>query len=97
FASDGSAPGAGSYPAFIRNLREPVPVEKNHAPGRFGGALALNALGDWAETAWPGIAGDAPRSVALWVKIPPPDLRVWSGLRGDVPRRNVVSWGDWES
>lgn len=97
FASDGSAPGAGSYPASIRNLREPVPVEKNHAPGRFGGAVVLNALGDWVETAWPGIAGNAPRSVALWIKIPPPDLVVWKGLRSDVPRRNVVSWGDWES
>lgn len=97
FASDGSAPGAGSYPASIRNLRDPVPEKMNHAPGRFGGGLALNALGDWAETAWPGIAGDAPRSVALWIKIPPPDLGVWSGLRTDVPRRNVVSWGDWES
>ncbi|WP_193214272.1 FecR domain-containing protein [Luteolibacter marinus] len=97
FASTGSLPRADRYPAVMNHLREPVDVAKNHAPGRFGGALALHAAGDWAETTWPGISGNAPRSVALWIKIPAPDQAVWSGQRKNVPRRNVVSWGDWAS
>lgn len=90
FASEGSLPGANLFPATLRNLRDPVPSSENHVAGRFGNALSLQGLGDWAETDWPGVAGNTPRTVSFWLKA---DV-VKNILRTkQVPRRNVISWG----
>ncbi len=40
-------------------------------PGIDGLALELDGTSAWLETDWPGISGTAPRSVALWCRIPP--------------------------
>jgi len=52
-------------------------------PGRFGNALASLGTGGLVETNWPGIGGDAPRTLACWVKLEP-------GRRYDHP---VAGWG----
>ena len=38
-------------------------------PGRFGRALASLGNGGLVRTDWPGISGDAPRTLACWIKL----------------------------
>ena len=39
--------------------------------GRFGDALRFDDNPQYILTDWPGVLGDAPRSVAMWIKLPP--------------------------
>ncbi|WP_076419271.1 LamG-like jellyroll fold domain-containing protein [Colwellia sp. UCD-KL20] len=38
--------------------------------GKFGDAIYFNGEDDWLDTAYSGIGGNKPRTVAFWVKIP---------------------------
>jgi hypothetical protein len=53
--------------------------------GVFGGGLAFSGRECYAETEFPGIAGNQGRSIALWVRVPK-DLGVNEG-------HGIVSWG----
>jgi hypothetical protein len=53
--------------------------------GQFGTALSFDGEDDYVQTEFPGISGDAPRTVAFWVKVPT-DFRIKNGYA-------LVSWG----
>lgn len=53
--------------------------------GQFGSALSFDGDDDYVQTEFPGISGDAPRTVAFWVKVPT-DFRVKNGYA-------LVCWG----
>jgi hypothetical protein len=53
--------------------------------GQFGSALSFDGEDDYVQTNFPGISGDAPRTVAFWVKVPT-DFRIKNGYA-------LVSWG----
>ena len=54
--------------------------------GKLGKGLSLSGTGDYIQTNWPGIGGRAPRTVALWVRLPqPPPVRDWESF---------LVWGD---
>jgi ferric-dicitrate binding protein FerR (iron transport regulator) len=53
--------------------------------GQFGSALSFDGEDDYVQTEFPGISGDAPRTVAFWVKVPT-DFRVKNGYA-------LVCWG----
>lgn len=53
--------------------------------GQFGSALSFDGDDDYVQTNFPGISGDAPRTVAFWVKVPT-DFRVKNGYA-------LVCWG----
>jgi len=40
-------------------------------PGKFGRALSTTGRNGYVETDWPGIGGNAPRTIAYWLKLPP--------------------------
>lgn len=57
-------------------------------PGKHGMALSLNGRGDHAITDWPGFAGNRPRTVSFWVRLPAPKesyYKIYSG---------IVGWGN---
>lgn len=54
--------------------------------GVFGAALAFDGRGSYAESGFPGIGGQEPRTVSFWVKVPR-DFRVSEGF-------GIVSWGE---
>ncbi len=54
--------------------------------GRFGNALALDGQGMIVNSVFKGISGDAPRSVAMWVKLPPTGIPANSS-------RSLAVWG----
>ncbi|MEO6785743.1 MAG: LamG-like jellyroll fold domain-containing protein [Chthoniobacteraceae bacterium] len=64
-------------------------------PGRFGRALALDGLGMTLTSHCPGIGGDRPRTVAMWVRLPasarnlaaPQCLATWG-----TPGRDGAQW-----
>lgn len=60
---------------------EPQPVE-----GPFGKAMYFDGKGTYAETSYRGIAGNLPRTVAFWVKVP----RDFHNNEG----YGMVSWGE---
>jgi Concanavalin A-like lectin/glucanases superfamily len=53
--------------------------------GQFGSALSFDGEDDYVQTEFPGISGDAPRTVAFWVKVPT-DFRIKNGYA-------LVCWG----
>lgn len=58
------------------------PVYQN---GRFGDALYFNGTDAYVKTAFPGIGGNSPRTVAFWAKIPA-NFSIRNGY-------GMVSWG----
>lgn len=67
--------------------------------GKFGNAVSLNGQLTFLETRFPGISGNSPRSVALWVKIDPdtPDtlayaMLSWGSLATGGGRKWQLSW-----
>ena len=57
--------------------------------GKFGDALSLDGLGSYVETDWPGILGNAPRTVAFWLKMPPRR----SANANQFRHHTLVGWG----
>ena len=53
--------------------------------GQFGSALSFDGEDDYVQTNFPGISGDAPRTVAFWVKVPT-DFQIKNGYA-------LVCWG----
>lgn len=53
--------------------------------GQFGSALSFDGEDDYVQTDFPGISGDAPRTVAFWVKVPT-EFRIKNGYA-------LVCWG----
>jgi hypothetical protein len=53
--------------------------------GQFGTALSFDGEDDYVQTEFAGISGDAPRTVAFWVKVPT-DFRIKNGYA-------LVCWG----
>ncbi|MEY4244942.1 MAG: hypothetical protein RLZZ245_2527 [Verrucomicrobiota bacterium] len=57
-------------------------------PGKFGMALSLNGRGDYAIADWSGFAGNRPRTVSLWVRLPAPKQNYYKIYSG------IVGWGN---
>lgn len=54
-------------------------------PGKSGMALSLNGRGDHAIADWPGFAGNRPRTVSFWIRLPAPKesyYKIYSGIVG---------------
>lgn len=54
--------------------------------GIFGNALSFDGKGGFAESAFPGIGGQEPRTVSFWVKVPV-DFNPLEGF-------GIISWGE---
>ncbi|MFC4991869.1 LamG-like jellyroll fold domain-containing protein [Rubritalea tangerina] len=67
FASSGSLPDANTYPAHIKHLQSPTPHPISVA-GKFGNAFSMRGDGTYADTNYPGIAGNTPRTIAFWAR-----------------------------
>lgn len=89
FASDGKGIAGKHYPAYDRTKTESANApDIKQIDGVFGKAIEFNGINNWLETDFPGIAGDAPRTVSFWVKVPK-----------DIKKHEVfgiVSWGTQE-
>lgn len=73
-------------PAFPAQVRLASPdASVGLIGGRFGNAVGFNGRDGFLATRFPGIEGNAPRSVAFWIRIPPdtPDTFAYS----------MISWG----
>jgi ferric-dicitrate binding protein FerR (iron transport regulator) len=76
-------PGMPAVPAEIRITGEKGSV--GLIPGRFGSAVQFNGEEAFLATAFPGIAGDTPRSVAFWVRLPANSSEIFA--------YSILSWG----
>lgn len=72
------------YPAQRKSLKNGE-LGPEFSQGRFGGAVYFNGESTWLETAFPGIGGSKPRTVAFWVKVPE-DVTPEEGF-------GILSWG----
>ncbi|KMT66956.1 LamG-like jellyroll fold domain-containing protein [Catenovulum maritimum] len=84
FASSGKGIVGQHYPAYDKTEAGQI----SQVAGVFANAIALDGRANWLETEFPGISGDAPRTVSFWVKVPQ-----------DIGRHEVfgiVSWGTQE-
>lgn len=76
----------GGHPAASHPTSRFAPTDPGAKPGtvsgRFGQALHFDGNDD-LSTEWPGILGDAPRSVAIWIKVP-------SDQKSDA---DILGWG----
>jgi hypothetical protein len=71
FAAAGTMPGISEYKAELRHILRDASQsdeKKCQINGRFGGAFSMNGEGLFAESAFPGIGGNLPRTVAMWIK-----------------------------
>lgn len=79
---------SGTFPstAAIRNrLIQTAPGDRL-VPGKFEMALSLDGKGDHVISDWPGFAGNRPRTVSFWMKLPSNgDYRTSGG---------ILSWGN---
>jgi len=91
YGAEGTMPGVEKCRARVRRLdgRE-ADFPATGIAGRFGRAFSMDGRGRFAETAFPGIGGNAPRTFAAWVR-----------YRGDHSARGGVTpyctWGQRES
>ncbi|MEI7956167.1 MAG: FecR family protein, partial [Verrucomicrobiota bacterium] len=67
-AADGSHPAAAC--AMSELIGQGDPAAFASTPGRFGVALHATGIFADAKTAWTGISGKAPRTIAHWLKLP---------------------------
>lgn len=65
-AASGTFPSAENVTTTLRRT-DPSP---RLVPGRRGMALSFNGKGDYAISDWPGFAGNRPRTVSFWVRMP---------------------------
>ncbi|EWH10217.1 hypothetical protein DS2_08957 [Catenovulum agarivorans DS-2] len=84
FVSDGKGIAGQHYPAYDRTENGQI----NQIGGVFANAIALDGKSNWLETDFPGISGDAPRTVSFWVKVPQ-DIGMHEVF-------GIVSWGTQE-
>lgn len=93
--SDGAFPssayGFSPVPMHVTDF-ESNRLTPRRIPGRFGSALDLSAGGSFAESAFPGISGTGPRTVAMWIKTRPIVRRTMQGGTEYTPP--VLIWGD---
>lgn len=84
--TDGRSAGLGTidHAAQLTALNN-SPAGPQWTTGQFGSALSFDGEDDYVQTNFPGISGDAPRTVAFWVKVPT-DFRIKNGYA-------LVSWG----
>jgi len=80
-------PADGSHPATACAMSELVsqgdPSAFASTPGRFGKAFRATGIFADAKTAWPGIPGKAPRTIAHWIKLP----------QNQIGAQAIVGWG----
>ncbi len=71
FQADGTMPGADGYQAELRSLRKNIELGDGanwQVEGRYGQAFSMKGKGVFAETSFPGIGRNAPRTIAAWVR-----------------------------
>ncbi|MBT8037285.1 MAG: hypothetical protein KJO21_07040 [Verrucomicrobiae bacterium] len=75
FQAVGTISNASEYPAELQSSNQksaPVSGAVNaadcQAPGPFGNAFSMQGNGLFAQTTFPSIGGQAPRTVAAWVR-----------------------------
>lgn len=85
---DGQLVASGTFPT-TRGVRSTL-IQSDSAPrlvpGKFGKALSLNGKGDCVVTDWPGFAGNHPRTVSFWIKLP-----ITGNYRAGA---GIVGWGN---
>ncbi|MCP5538292.1 MAG: FecR domain-containing protein [Akkermansiaceae bacterium] len=78
---------SGNLPTKDGILSKAVALDRHDpfasVPGKFGTALCSTGRGGFMTTDWPGIEGNAPRTIAYWLKLPP----------GKQYLHPVVGWG----
>ncbi len=57
-------------------------------PGKFGRGVYLDGHGAYVQTPFPGIGGDAPRTIAMWVRVPA-DGKLSEAL-------SLICWGSFD-
>lgn len=90
YAADGNMPGVETYQAKLTHLQGEsrlADLEKHQTNGRFGGAFSMDGNGLFAQTAFPGIGGNAPRTFAAWI-------RHRNSYFNDGARTPYCVWGD---
>lgn len=79
---------SGNHPAADSLLSKAVATDALNpfasTPGRFGAALSSTGRGGYMTTDWSGIAGNAPRTIAYWLRLPP----------GEKYLHPIVGWGE---
>lgn len=81
-----SGQGLAEAAASARLLSDRDPGESaQRIQGRFGRALAFDGISNFAESGFQGISGQAPRTVAMWARIPPDLTRTQSYA--------MIGWG----
>lgn len=68
FPARGSLAARGDYAARLMHLEGGTPSSDCRTEGRFGRAFSMKGDGLFAESGFPGIGGNAPRTVAAWVR-----------------------------
>ena len=76
--------GAGDFDLVLGSVEAGFPPSR--VAGVFGGGLSFDGRGGFAESGFPGIGGQEPRTVSFWVKVPR-DFSVDEGF-------GIVSWGE---
>ena len=75
----------GTHPE-VSEISTTPHANPNFTPGKHGAALSLDGAGQHLETDWDGFAGNRPRTVSFWLKIPE---------EGDYSNNpSIVGWGD---
>ena len=66
----GTMPGVDKYQAQVSHLRDAklIDPKQYQIEGRYGGAFSMKGKGLFADTVFPGIEGNAPRSFVAWVR-----------------------------
>ncbi|RYD18737.1 MAG: hypothetical protein EOP88_21545 [Verrucomicrobiaceae bacterium] len=82
----GKLPAADLRPAELRNFGGMPGALPQWIDGPYGGALSFDGRGNALETHFPGVVGDAARTVAFWLRLPE-DFDSEQGY-------GIVSWGD---
>lgn len=76
FPASGTLPDAAEYRAHLRHVGGTItPDDLRHSQGEGvrGKSFAMHGDGVFAESAFPGIGGNAPRTVAAWIRHQVPD------------------------
>lgn len=71
FEADGTMPKINEYQAKLRHTRRSIGQEDEEncqIKGQFGGSFSMHGKGLFAESGYPGIGGNTPRTVAMWVR-----------------------------
>ncbi len=85
---NGGFPSKGNHPQIELGLALPnnSRAVALQTPGRFGKAVCFTGeKGEELLTQWPGIGGDAPRSIACWIRVSPDSLSSFG--------TSIAAWG----